>query len=133
MSGSESPTRVSAEPAAALANAVVRLLAQYTGRGPTKARAYINRDLISVVLQDTLTTGEKNLVAAGKIDLVLATRKQYQLTMRDDLVAAVEQITGRRVLAFLSDNHIDPDVAVETFVLEPELRSVGDGDGKPPA
>jgi uncharacterized protein YbcI len=47
-------------------------------------------------------------------------RKAYQDTMRDDLVTGVEEITGRTVIAFLSDNHIDPDIAIESFVLEPE-------------
>jgi uncharacterized protein YbcI len=105
--------------AAAISNAVVRLLAEYTGRGPTKARTYVNDDLISVVLQDTLTKGERSLVRDGKTELVLDTRKAYQHTMSEDLVAAVEQITGRTVHAFLSDNRTDPDIAVESFVLVP--------------
>jgi uncharacterized protein YbcI len=102
----------------AISNATVRLLSEYTGRGPTKARTYITGDLITVVLQDTLTKGERNLVRNGEASLVLQSRKAYQKTMRPDLVARVEELTGRRVLAFLSDNHIDPDYAVESFVLE---------------
>jgi uncharacterized protein YbcI len=50
-------------------------------------------------------------------------RKAYQTTMRGDLVDGVERISGRKVIAFLSDNHIDPDIAVESFVLEPRGRS----------
>jgi uncharacterized protein YbcI len=50
---------------------------------------------------------------------MLEVRKAYQSTMRDDLVAGVEQITARKVTAFLSDNHIDSDIAVDTFILEP--------------
>ncbi len=109
---------------AAISNAVVRLLAEYTGRGPTKARTYINEDYIAVVLQDTLTKGERSLVRDGKTELVLATRKAYQNTMSRDLVAAVEQLTGRTVYAFLSDNRTDPDVAVESFVLAPQDGAV---------
>jgi uncharacterized protein YbcI len=105
---------------AAISNTVVRLLAEYTGRGPTKARTYVNDDLIAVVLQDTLTKGEQSLVRDGKTDLVLSTRKAYQNTMRADLIAAIETLTGRTVHAFLSDNHVDPDVAVESFVLVPQ-------------
>ena len=105
---------------AELSNAVVRLMSEYTGRGPTKAQTFIAGDLVTVVLRDTLTKGERSLVRDGLAHLVLSTRKAYQGTMRDDLVAAVEEITGRTVAAFLSDNHIDPDLAVETFVLEPE-------------
>jgi uncharacterized protein YbcI len=105
--------------AAAISNATVRLLSEYTGRGPTRARTYINETLIAVVLQDTLTRGERSLVANGETDLVLANRKAYQRTMGPELIAAVEEISGREVLAFLSDNHIDPDCAVESFVLVP--------------
>jgi uncharacterized protein YbcI len=92
---------------------------EYTGRGPTRARTYIDEDLISVVLQDTLTMGERSLVRDGEVDLVLASRKAFQRTMSRQMIAAVEAHSGRTVLAFLSDNHIDPDVAVESFVLTP--------------
>jgi uncharacterized protein YbcI len=92
---------------------------EYTGRGPTKARTYIDEDLINVVLQDTLTMGERSLVRDGQVDLVLTSRKAFQRTMSSQMIAAVERHSGRRVLAFLSDNHIDPDIAVETFVLVP--------------
>jgi uncharacterized protein YbcI len=105
--------------ASSISNAMVRLLSEYTGRGPTKARTYINEDLISIVLQDTLTKGEQSLVRDGNVELVLASRKAYQNTMRADLVTAVEEFSGRKVMAFLSDNHLDPDVAVESFVLTP--------------
>jgi uncharacterized protein YbcI len=101
----------------AISNATVRLLSEYTGRGPTKARTYINGDLVSVVLQDTLTKGERSLVRGGQEDLVISTRRAHQVTMRADLIASVEEITGRSVLAFLSSNHIDPDYAVESFVM----------------
>ncbi len=83
----------------------------------------MDQELISVVLRDTLTKGERSLVTDGRTQLVLDMRKAYQNTMRKDLVAGVEQITGRKVIAFLSDNHIDPDVAVESFVLEPRDSS----------
>jgi uncharacterized protein YbcI len=92
---------------------------EYTGRGPTRARTYIDEDLISVVLQDTLTMGERSLVRDGEVELVLASRKAFQRTMSRQMIAAVEAHSGRTVFAFLSDNHIDPDVAVESFVLEP--------------
>ena len=105
--------------ASAISNATVRLLNEYTGRGPTKARTYISEDLITVVLQDTLTRGERSLVRSGESKLVLASRKAYQRSMGPALTASVEEITGRKVVAFLSDNHLSPDYAVETFVLEP--------------
>ncbi len=108
--------------AAAISNATVKLMHEYTGRGPTRARTYIEGDLIAVVLHDTLTMGERSLVRDGEGALVLATRKAFQRSMGPQLTAMVEQLSGRRVLAFLSDNHIEPDVAVETFVLEPAGR-----------
>jgi uncharacterized protein YbcI len=107
--------------AAAISIATVQLLHEYTGRGPTKARAYMDDDLITVVLQDTLTMGDRSLVRDGQVELVIATRKAFQLTMGSQLIAAVERNSGRKVRAFLSDNHIDPDIAVESFVLEPSL------------
>jgi uncharacterized protein YbcI len=112
----------------AISNATVRLLSEYTGRGPTKARTYITGDLVSVVLQDTLTKGERSLVRNGETDLVLQTRKAHQRSMSSALVASVEEITGRTVLAFLSDNHVDPDYAVESFVLAPVPDQAGAGE-----
>jgi uncharacterized protein YbcI len=105
--------------AAQISNLVVQALRAYTGRGPTKAWTSIHDDLISVVLRDTLTKGERSLVAGNQAELVLEMRKAYQSTMREELVAGVERITGRKVIAFLSDNHTDPDIAIESFVLEP--------------
>jgi len=105
--------------AAAISNAVVHLLREYTGRGPTKAKTVITRDLVAVVLEDTMTKGERSLVAAGKADIVLQMRHEFQRTMREELVAAVESRIGRKVIAFMSDNHIAPDMGVELFVLEP--------------
>jgi len=107
----------------AISRAIVRLLHEYTGRGPTRSRTYINQDLITVVLEDTLTMGERSLVRDGKVELVLATRKAFQETMAPQMTAAIERHSGRRVLAFLSDNQVDPDVAVESFVLVPVTES----------
>jgi uncharacterized protein YbcI len=104
---------------AAISNMVVRLVSEYTGRGPTKARTHITKDLISVVLADTLTKGERSLIRDGETARVLDMRKAFQRTMRTDLVAGVEAITGRTVIAFMSDNHVDPDFAVESFILAP--------------
>jgi len=44
-------------------------------------------------------------------------RRALQDTMREDLIAAVEALTGREVEAFLSDNLHDPDIAVEIFLM----------------
>ena len=104
----------------AISNMIVHAMSEYTGRGPTKARTYLNDDLVTVVLQDTLTKGERSLVSDDLEELVLTMRKAFQGTMRRDLISGVEQIVGRDVVAFLSDNHINPDIAVEVFLLAPE-------------
>jgi uncharacterized protein YbcI len=105
--------------AAAITTKVVQLFGEYTGRGPTRGRTFINENLVSCLLQDTLTKPERSLVAAGEVDTVLEVRKRFQFAMRGDLVAAVEDLTGREVAVFMSENHVDPDVALEAFVLEP--------------
>jgi len=105
---------------AAISNAVVRLTNQYTGRGPTKARTTVAGDVIVVVLADTLIQAERSLVDNGEVGFVLDLRKKFQMAMRNDLIAAIEKETGREVAAFMSDNHVDPDMAVEIFVLTPE-------------
>ena len=116
---------------ASISNAIVHLHREYLGRGPTKARTSIRDDTIVVVMTDTLTKAEHSLVADGKADEVLSTRHSLQGTMRNDMVSAVERITGRTVMAFMSTNHIEPDLACEILILEPEagppvLAAIGD-------
>ena len=106
------------ELSAALSNAIVALMAEYTGRGATQSRTFVNENLITCIMHDSLTKGERSLVADGKEHAVLEMRRAYQETMRPELIAIVERLTGRKVAAFMSANHVDPDVAVETFVLE---------------
>ncbi len=107
------------ELAARISNTVVRALARTTGRGPTKAKTTLGDNGIFVVLQDSLTRGEQNLTDAGEGDAVLDLRRRWQRIMRDELSLEVEALTGRKVIGFMSDNHLDPDLAVEVFVLEP--------------
>lgn len=105
--------------AAAISNMVVHLLSEYTGRGPTKARTYLHDDVVTVILRDTLTKVERTLVRHDQHELVLSIRKTFQDTMKADLVAGVQAILGRDVIALMSTNHIDPDIAVQTFILAP--------------
>jgi len=104
---------------AAISDAVVRITAQYTGRGPTRARTSIRDDTILVLLHDTLTKSERSLLDAGEGDLVMDTRARLQRTMREDLIAAVEILIERKVIAFMSTNHMAPDIGAEIFLLEP--------------
>ena len=105
--------------AAAISNTVVRAIAETTGRGPTKARTTIGQDSIFVVVQDTLTKGERTLVDAGDEATVLRIREAWQRAMHPSLNEEIEQLTGRRVIGFMSSNHVDPDLGVEVFILEP--------------
>jgi uncharacterized protein YbcI len=106
-------------PGPMISTAAVQILHEYTGRGPTKAKTLINKDMVTIVLADTLTQGERTLVENGRSDRVLELRHDYQHVMRDDLVKLVESRLDRKVIAFMSQNHIDPDLAVELFILQP--------------
>ena len=114
----------------AISNAIRQLVADYTGRGPTRARTSIRDNLVVVLLEDTLTKGERRLVSKGREHRVIDLRHEFQDAMREDAIASVEKLTGRKVTAFMSANHIDPDLAAELFVLEPILEApLGDGAG----
>ena len=104
---------------AAISNLIVRTMSEHTGRGPTKARTHISDDVVTVMLRDTLTKAERSLVSDGRVELVLEMRKAFQATMRENLIGGVEEILGRQVIAFFSDNNIDPDTAADVFLLAP--------------
>jgi uncharacterized protein YbcI len=104
---------------AEISNGVVGIVREYTGRGPTRARTTITDDLVVVLMGETLLKAEKSLIAAGDTDLVMTTRRKFQSAMRGEFVELIESTLGRRVNAFMSDNHVDPDMAAELFVLEP--------------
>jgi uncharacterized protein YbcI len=101
-----------------ITRAVVRLFSDHTGRGPTKARTTIDAELIVVLLHESMTHAEKTLVEAGKHAEVLQIRRTFQETMRPSLVEAVEGLTERTVVSFMSANDIDPDAAAEVFVMD---------------
>jgi uncharacterized protein YbcI len=105
---------------AEISREMVRVMRDYTGRGPTKARTVISDDAVIVLLADTMTQEERMLVANGKIEHVLLTRSEVQNIMRGDAIAIVEKAMGRKVSAFMSTNHVGPDVAGEIFLLEPQ-------------
>jgi uncharacterized protein YbcI len=104
--------------AAAISTAVVHVVAEYTGRGPTKARTTIDGTTIVVILQESMTRAERSLAKDGKGNEVLDLRRSFQETMRPELVAIVEGLTSGTVTAFMSANHLDPDVAAEVFLMD---------------
>src|SRR4051794_30558209 len=108
------------ELAAAISTTLVQALARTTGRGPTKAKTTLGENGVFVVLQDSLTHGEQTLANAGEGQAVLDLRRRWQSVMQADVSKEIEELTGRKVIGFMSDNHIDPDLAVEVFILEPQ-------------
>jgi len=109
--------------AAALSNAVVRCMAEVSGRGPSRARTTLGHDAVFVVVEDTLTRAEHELVRIGDEQIVLRMREGLQRAMRASLGSEVERLTGRRVIGFMSTNQIEPDLAVEVFILAPEAAA----------
>lgn len=108
------------ELAAEISTTVVRVLAQYAGRGPTKARTYRGPDIVIVVLEEALTHGERTLVDLGRDELARDSRQALQQAAREDLIAEVERLMRRKVRAYVSAAEVEPDVAVLSFLLEPE-------------
>ena len=105
---------------AAIANELGKLIADFTGRGSEKSRAFIDGDVVVCLLEDGATRGERNMVAAGRADVVRLGRDVLQRAMEDQLVAAVERLAGRKVRTFLSGSSTAGESSVEVFVLGPE-------------
>jgi uncharacterized protein YbcI len=103
---------------AAISNAIVKCLRDYTGRGPMKARTTIRENVVLVMLEQTLTKGEQVLLAKGRGESVLGLRREYQEAMREESSDRVAELTGRKVVAMMSANHLDPDLAAEIYVLD---------------
>src|SRR4051794_10839830 len=102
---------------ATISREIVRLQAEYYGKGPTRAKTYIVEDLVVVVLEESFTRAEKTLAERGEKDAIEHIRRRFQQQMADDFTSVVEQATGRKVRVFLSETNIDQDVSVETFLL----------------
>jgi uncharacterized protein YbcI len=134
VSSIETQDRAPGSLAAAISNLIVRLFAEYTGRGPNKARTTIRDNVVLCVTQNTMTKGERRLVEEGEAKAVVSIRRKFQTTMRDDLVAGIETLTNRKVLSFMSDHDADHDYAAEVFVLDgpPSGMPRSDGDDDAP-
>jgi uncharacterized protein YbcI len=116
----------------AIADAVVRVMADFIGRGPTHINTHVNGDVIICVMRDTLTRGERSLAADGRAEDVREMRRRFQDGMRRPACEAIESLTGRRVVSFLSDNDIEAETALECFVLDAPVL-FGDDAGLSPA
>ena len=109
-----------------ISRALVAIFKEATGRGPAQALTYINENVILTLLRDTMTTAERTLLEEDQDQAVRSLRRLFQGVVRDQAIEAVERLTGHKVLAFLSDHAVDPDYAVEVFVMEPGLTDEGD-------
>jgi uncharacterized protein YbcI len=98
---------------------MISLHRRFYGKGPTKAKTYAVNDTVVCVLEGGFTTVERTLINDGNVQAVLDVRRQFQRTMEDRFTEVVEEALGRKVLAYMSQIHADPDLAVELFVLEP--------------
>jgi uncharacterized protein YbcI len=103
---------------ATISNTIVGLYKTYFGKGPTKARSYYLEDMVVCVLRGGLTRAELTLAKSGRADVVERHRHEFQAAVRDEFVTAIEAIVGRRVTAFMSTTHVDPEVSVEIFMLQ---------------
>lgn len=106
---------------AAVTREIVRIHTAAIGRGPKKSYSFHSGDTMITVMLEVLTRAERNLVSFGEGDTVLAVRRLSHRAMADEMKAEVERLTNRKVVAFMSDNHIDPDMAIEVFILDPPL------------
>ena len=98
---------------------MVELYGRVYGHDRTIAKTYINDDVVVCILERILTTDETQLIAAGAASEVIDARVAFQTDSEDEFTAAVERLTERRVVAFMSANQTSPGIASELFFLEP--------------
>jgi uncharacterized protein YbcI len=103
--------------AAAISDAIVQLHVNYYGKGPTHAKTYINDRMVMCVLSNPFTTVEQTLIEVGRLTAVREMRQVFQDSMSGKFKKAVEELTQREVVAFMSQTHVGPDMAVEIFQL----------------
>ncbi|MBA3299037.1 MAG: DUF2294 domain-containing protein [Thermoleophilaceae bacterium] len=103
----------------AISDGLVALLKEYYGRGPTRAKAYYQDDLVVCLLRGGFTRVEQTLLDGGRGTAVIDQRMEFQELMRSRFESVIERATGRRVLGFMSGNQQDPDMMCEVFILAP--------------
>jgi uncharacterized protein YbcI len=122
----------SGETLAQISTGLVQLHSRYYGKGPTKAKTHQVNDTVISILRGGFTTVERTLIDQGNVDAVYDMRRSFQMAMEEQFTAVVQAATGRKVIAYMSQIHEDPDLAVEIFVLEPlEDSDAAAGDGLP--
>ena len=108
-----------------ITNRIVSFMREHYGRGPIKAKTYVLDNLIVCVLSNGFTAIERTMMHGGEPDRVLEMRRDFQRLMKERYTAMVEELTGRKVLAFLSQAHVEPDLTIEVFLMDGPLAGFG--------
>jgi uncharacterized protein YbcI len=103
---------------AAISTRIVGLLREHYGRGPSRAKTYAMDDCIVCVLRNGFTAHERTIVDSGEPGRVIEMRQDFQRMMERRYREVIETITGRNVVAFLSQAHLEPDITLEIFFLD---------------
>lgn len=103
---------------AAITSALIGIQTEYLGRGPKTASTFYRDNVIVTLMYDVLNRAERTLAKTERQGSVTTIRHLYQETMQADFTEAIERLTGRKVVAFISGNHADPDIASELFILD---------------
>ena len=111
---------------AAISTSVVAILREHYGRGPMKAKTYALDDIIVVVMRGSgFTPLEQTIMDSGHPDRVVDMRHEFQHMVTDRFTETIERLTDRKVLAFLSQAHVDPDITIEIFFVDAPLEGFG--------
>jgi uncharacterized protein YbcI len=114
-----SPDRSSNRILADVTEALVHLHRHYYGKGPSQAKSHVIDHTIVCMLYGGFTPVEQTLIDSGEAAAVHRVRSAFQKIMESEFCGRVEELTGRKVLAYMSQVHTDPNIAAEIFVLEP--------------
>jgi uncharacterized protein YbcI len=109
----------------AISTRIVGILREHYGRGPMKAKTYVLDDLIVCVLRDGFTKHEQTMMESGEAERVVEMRHDFQRMMGQRYKQLIEELTGRTVVAFLSQSHVDPDITLEVFFVDRPLEGFG--------
>jgi uncharacterized protein YbcI len=112
-----------------ISNAMVGLKKHFYGKGPTKAKTFLNDNYVFCVMEGGLTRNEETLLARGHEDLVRTYRLRFQEAMEHPTTEAVRRITGRNVIGYHSQIVFNPERAFEIFVLDGPVEGSADANG----
>ena len=111
---------------AEISTTIVGILRDHYGRGPMKAKTYAIDDIVVCVMRGSgFTPLEQTIMDSGEPQRVIDMREDFQRVMADRYTNAIEELTGRKVRAFLSQAHVEPDITMEIFFMDGPLNGFG--------